>query len=223
MNNTTHNNETTQHNQTRNNLTTDCQYGQYSVFDRRGPLVEEYLATLNNVLNRALQDHPRTFAFRVDLRLPSYDLDYEEDRLIERFIASLKKKIRHNREMAKKKNGRAAVTRVRYVWARETADAGKPHFHFAFFLNQDAFHKLGVYGVGHKNMYNRVIEAWASALDLEARDADGLVHIPKNAMYSISMNNPASINNFFYRASYLTKLETKNYGEGRHAFGASRI
>ena len=216
-------NQVTTYSQTRNTLTTDDQYGQYSVIDWRGPLVQEHLETLKKVLSRALQDHPRTFAFRVDLRLPSFDFIYDENRLMERFIASLKKKIKHNREMAVKNNGRAPDTRVRYVWARETANAGQPHFHFMFFLNRDAFHKLGKYELGRDNIYNRLIGAWASALGLDSSQAQGLVHIPDNPMYTVNIDDSESINAVFYRASYLAKLETKSYGEGRHAFGASRI
>lgn len=216
-------NKVMQSNQSRGKLVLGDQFEQYPIIHSRGPMVERYLNTLQRVLDNSLDDHPRTFAFRVDLRMPSYSLDYDDNRLMERFIASLKKKLKHNREMARKAaNGWVPDTRVRYVWAREMVDAGKPHFHFMIFVNRDAFHKLGIYELGRDNMYNRLIQAWASALSLNAEQAFGLVHIPANAMYELNADFFQSQNEAFFRASYFAKFQTKSYGAGRHTFGGSR-
>ena len=205
------------------NLISQSSFQGFSVIQSRGPMLNNCLSKISEVLANALIDHPRTFAFRVDLRLPSYDFSYDEDRLVERFIASLKKKLKHNREMARKAaNGWVPDTRVRYVWAREMVDAGKPHFHFMIFVNRDAFHKLGIYELGRDNMYNRLIQAWASALSLNAEQAFGLVHIPANAMYELNAGFFQSQNEAFFRASYFAKFQTKSYGAGRHTFGGSR-
>ena len=216
-------NKIMQNSQSREKLVSGDQFYQYPIIHSRGPMVGRYLNTLQRVLDNSLNDHPRTFAFRVDLRLPSYSFNYDNNRLMERFIASLKKKLKHNREMARKLNGWVPDTRVRYVWARETADAGQPHFHLMIFLNRDAFHQLGVFELGRDNMYNRLIQAWASALDLSVEQAVGLVHIPKNPMYVVNNKCEESRSAVFYRSSYLAKLESKVYGEGRHPFGGSRM
>ena len=72
-------------------------------------------------------------------------------------------------------------------------------------------------------MFNRLAQAWASALGLSVEDVRGLVEIPANPAYCIRRNDPQSQADFFYRASYLCKVATKVYGNGLHGFGASRL
>lgn len=71
-------------------------------------------------------------------------------------------------------------------------------------------------------MFNRLSEAWASALRLPVSAVSGLVHIPDNAYYFLHRNDQGSIADFFYRASYMCKAATKAYGNGGHGFGCSR-
>lgn len=190
-----------------------------------GPLIVPYLDLLSLTMQRALTEHPRVFAFRVDLRLPE-GLDsapyLDSNIVIERFIASFKAKIRHNRTQATQKYGRAHGTSVRYVWAREIGHSGRPHFHLVIFLNNDAFCSLGKFEPGRKNMFNRLQEAWASALGQSVHSVTGLVGIPDNPCYYPRRDDPASVAELLYRASYLCKGATKSYGNGCHAFGASR-
>ncbi|MBX9899604.1 MAG: inovirus Gp2 family protein, partial [Burkholderiaceae bacterium] len=89
-------------------------------------------------------------------------------------------------------------------------------------LNYDAFCSLGKFSLGRSNMFNRLQEAWATALGLPVEAVFGLVHVPPNAYYHIYRDNFASISEFFYRSSYLCKAATKSFVNGCHGFGASR-
>lgn len=154
-------------------------------FDK-GPFISEYLERLYLTMNRALNHYREVFAFRFDLRLPARhipnDSSYENE-IIDRFIESFKAKIRHNRQMALRENSYAHGSVVRYVWTREVGQHGRPHYHLAILLNKDAFCALRYYVLGRDNMFNRLHEAWASALSLPISAVMGLVHIPENACY----------------------------------------
>jgi hypothetical protein len=191
----------------------------------KGPLIVEYLDSLYSTMQRSLNEHPRSFAFRADLRFP-WDIDpspyLASNAVVERFIESFKAKIRHNRDTAKRKYGNAHETAVRYVWAREIGTSGRPHFHFAILLNNDAFFTVGKFQLGRENVFNRLHEAWASALGLSISSVVGLVEIPKGFGYHLHRDDPKNLADFFYHASYLCKAATKVYGNGCHGFGSSR-
>ncbi len=75
------------------------------------PMVENYLEALKKVIEYAVDDHGRVFAFRGDLRLPDGLACGDvvvNSAVISRFIESLKAKIKHNREIAKKNGGARA-------------------------------------------------------------------------------------------------------------------
>lgn len=209
------------------NLTFHCggNYQGLPVQFDKGPFIRQYLDRLSQTVSRALGQYPRVFAFRVDLRLPVGGLlpDHSDtNQVIGRFIESFKAKISHNRRMARMTNKYAHDSKVRYVWAREVGSHGRPHYHVAFLLNYDAFNALGKFEVGRDNIFNRLEEAWASALGLPVEAVRGLVEIPDNPTYCLRRDDPQGLNEFFYRASYLCKAATKVYGDGQHGFGASR-
>lgn len=190
----------------------------------KGPLFEEYLEAARRVVYAALQEYGRVFAFRLDLRFPvGQNLSYTGDNLVmERFVASIKAKIRHNRNKAREKNPYAHHSTVRYVWCREYGRHGVPHYHMAILLNNDAFCTLGAYELGRDNLFNRLHEAWASALGLPVESVVGLVELPENPFYLLRREDPEKLSGFFFRLSYLCKAATKYYGDGVHAFGSSR-
>lgn len=105
--------------------------------------------------------------------------------------------------------------------AREVGQKGVPHYHLVIFVNHDAFNSLGKYELGRSNIYARLVEAWASALNIEDREALGLVEIPRNAHYPVTADDFNSQGDLFYRASYMAKAATKVRGN-RHCFGGSR-
>jgi len=193
-------------------------------FDK-GPLIREYLDRLHQTIVRSLSEYKRVFAFRFDLHFPS-DLNEHnfnfDNQVIDRFVESFKAKIKHNRNMAKGDNKYAHDSLVRYVWTREVGQQGRPHYHFAILLNYDAFCSLGKFEAGRDNMFNRVQDAWASALARHVDDIIGLVHFPKNSCYLLHREDSSSAEEFFYRASYLCKSPTKLFGSGLHGFGSSR-
>lgn len=191
----------------------------------KGPFISEYLCRLHQTMGLALAQYPRVFAFRFDLRLPADTQlpDYVvTNAVIDRFIESFKAKIKHNRSQARQLNKHAHDSRVRYVWARELGQHGKPHYHLAIMLNRDAFTALGKFEAGRDNMFNRLVEAWASALGLPMETVIGLVEIPANSFYCLNSGEREGQAAFFYRASYLCKSATKVFGDGAHGFGCSR-
>lgn len=206
-------------------LHTADQYAGMPVLTSPGPLIEQYLSRIQQVTESALTQYPRTFAYRIDLRYP---VDYlgtamESNQIIERFIASLKAKLNHNRDKARQVNPHAHGNVLRYVWCREYGqNSGVPHYHLVLFLNNDAFCTLGKYQFGLDNLFNRLHEAWASALGMAVQDMSGLVELPQDARWTLQSNNPSVMQEFFLRASYLAKAQTKYYHSGIHAFGSSR-
>ena len=197
----------------------DTHYKGLPLMTEHGPFFVSYLETIHRVMCQAIGAHPRTVAFRFDLRLPDDYFYFEENRLIDRFIESLKSKIRHARAKAQRTNPYAHTTDIRYVWAREYGVDGRMHFHFVLFLNRDAYHTLGDFKPGRDNTYNRIMQAWNSALGAQYT---GLVHAADNAAYELSANKLHQIEAFFHRASYLAKVATKSQGS-RHDFGGSRL
>lgn len=215
----------TSHEQNRNlTLYSQLAYKGLSVNAIKGPLFEEYLEAARRVVYAALQEYGRVFAFRFDLRFPvGQDLPYVEGNLVmERFVSSLKAKIKHNRNKAREENPYAHDSTVRYVWCREYGKHGVPHYHMAILLNYDAFCTLGVYELGRDNLFNRLHEAWASALGLSIESAVGLVELPESPFYQLRREDQEKLSDFFFRLSYLCKAATKYYGNGVHAFGTSR-
>ena len=197
-------------------------YDGYPLMRDKGPFVRKHLDKIIDVMNASLHVHPRTFAFRADLRLPRGLQYFNENRLIERFISSFKAKVLHARATAKRTNPKAHDTSVRYVCAREVGQRGVPHYHLVIFVNRDAFNCLGRYELGRSNLYTRLVEAWASALRIRSDAAIGLVEIPKNAKYQVTADDFDSQDELFYRASYMAKSATKVKGS-RHCFGGSRL
>ena len=157
----------------------DNAYQGLPVMYEKGPFIREHLQRLHETMQRALDQHPRTFAFRVELKfpssgmLPSYAFTNE---VISRFFESFKAKIEHSRSMARRRNRYAHDCKVRYVWVREIGDSERPHYHLVILLNKDAYSVLGHFASERNNMFNRLEEAWASALRLPRDAVVGLVH-----------------------------------------------
>lgn len=199
-------------------------YEGFDVLLQHLPMVEEYLSRTLYVTRLALLKHPRTFAFRVDLHFPAdWSFGTNDNKPLERFIASFRAKIFHNRKLRAEESEYAHSTAVSYIWCREIGEHGVPHYHLAILLNGDAFFKLGKFKIGRKNLFNLLVEAWSSALRLPVEDLEGLVHIPENHAYKLTRDDRDAFNAFFKRVSYLCKARTKHFGNGVHSFGTSRI
>ncbi|MCP6484195.1 inovirus Gp2 family protein, partial [Klebsiella pneumoniae] len=77
----------------------------------------------------------------------------------------------------------------------------------------------------NKALRNLIVRAWYSALRLETEDCRDLVHFPDNCQYVLNVNDPdfdIIYNELLERLDYLTKLDTKVFGEGDRSFGCSR-
>ena len=195
----------------------------------KGPFVEEYLSSLLRVIQRALTQYPRVMAFRVDLNLPR-DIDPSDyantNKVISRFIESFCAKIDYHRSQLREHKQDARGCKVRYAWAREVGQRGRPHYHLVFLLNHDAYYRPGRLQSTNRNLVTRLQEAWASALQLSVDQIRGLVHITDNATYRIYRNVPDGkmdeLPELFQRASYLCKEATKSYGDRQRGFDTSR-
>lgn len=202
----------------------DQQYNNHLVMVEKGALIDQYLGRLNFVFNNALTQYSKVFTIRLDLRFSN---DYElmqrtESDVITRFIESLKAKIAHNRMLARR-NGNYHDTEVRYVWAKEISKDASHHYHVLLFLNGNAFRSLGSFEMGNDNLYNRINEAWASALSIHLVQASGLVHVSDQTLIDQSqMDAQERIDHVFYLGSYLCKAATKLYDDGGKWFGSSR-
>ena len=187
----------------------------------RGPLISEYLASIHKVINRALDDYSRVFAFRVDLRFPEgyCDAATQDNAAIRRFIASLKAKLENRNKTI------THATRVRYVWCREYGkESLRPHYHVVFLLNYDSYCTIGRYEQGRDNLFNRLNNAWASALGITPEDGLGLVNHSGYGQYTwkLARGDVQGVQQFFHAVSYLGKAATKRWTDGIHAIGCSR-
>lgn len=189
----------------------------------KGPFALEYLDSTYATIQRALADYPRLFAVRFDLHY-AFNQALPDDAfssvVINRFVESLKAKVRHNRSSAMENTKRVHNTIVRYVWVKEYGVEGRPHYHFLLLLNRDAYHTLGFFNSKNENTFKRIVSAWASALSLPCDQARGLVHMADRGVYSVCTANDFAA--LFYRVSYMCKIKTKKYGDWEHAFGCSR-
>lgn len=203
----------------------DATYLGLPVMLDKGPFVLSYLGRLKQTIDRALTQYRRVFAFRVDLRFPANQqlpADAFTNEIMSRFIASFKAKIEHNRRRALAVDKYAHECVVRYVWAREIGEWGRPHYHLLILLNRDAYCALGSFTSEQSNTCHRLEEAWASSLCLPVAAVQGLVEIPAKPDYKLQRGDPQGMDALFYRASYLCKAATKSYGNGLHGFGCSR-
>tara|TARA_R110001583_G_scaffold139828_2_gene292011 strand:+ start:966 stop:1625 length:660 start_codon:yes stop_codon:yes gene_type:complete len=198
---------------------------------------EYYLESLRDVMNDSVAEFPRTYAARIDLRLPnirfdpdcmlsrdeivSYNRNYT--RLMKRFINSLRSKLFAQSQRKLNEGKRVHRNHVRYAWCRERCTSERDHYHLVLFFNKDRFHTLGKYK-NRDSLASMIIEAWASALDMDFEGIYRLVNFPKNHGYYLMNGKPEFSQQYqklFHRLSYLAKKETKHYGEGYRNFGTS--
>lgn len=205
--------------------------------DGCGELNNDYLNKINQVVQIAIDEYKRVFAFRVDLRIP-VDLDdyhmqhrdnpsYRARRLkgeITRFLDSFKSIVQCDLIYKKRKGRKVCIFKPRFIWCKERNQSDNYHYHVIILLNKDVYFTLGDFN-SDKSMAFKVVKAWASALGLiDVNHAKRLVHFPTNPSYFIDRNSSSfesQYEDLFYRASYLAKIETKEYGSRQHNFGCS--
>lgn len=194
----------------------------YEVYTKRGPLIYQYLSGIEFCIDSALQDYSCVFVLRIDLKLPS-DISVPQERLIERFIASLRSKVRSASKKSTDQGKRVHPTNIRYVWCKEFSSTDQPHYHVALLMNKQSYWKVGRYDISGRSLYNMIVGAWMSALGLKDMERyKYLVNFSENGQYHMRRDSPVSVEEVFYRLSYLCKLDTKKFDRPGHSFGCSR-
>jgi hypothetical protein len=204
----------------------DDRYHSMPVCTSGGPLIEEYLERIDDVLQGSLRCHPRITAMRFDLRLPAgVDMPVEDNRLMTDFWRRLKERIDHARNQASKRLANAHDTEVQYLWTREYDQGrGRPHWHCLLLVNKDAFYGMGSFESENSNTYWRIVSAWCAALGLATEQGQPLVHVPDTAVYHVDREDrDGAYAKLFFRASYFAKMKTKAYHGHVNAFGGSQI
>lgn len=200
-------------------------------------LVECYLSQINNVLHRAVEEHPRTIAFHAVLRFPldSHSVQHRVD-CISRFIESFKAQVEANRKKKQRAEHRVHKTAVRYVWCREQSSSENEHYHIFILMNGDTYRSMGDYeNPKSGQLFYMLNSAWGRAIDIDTQLIRGLVHLPGpmmnvNTKTDSSLvkydqyigSNASSFASVFHWMSYLAKYETKQYGIGWRNFGCSQ-
>lgn len=202
----------------------DQSYNGWPIIMNRGPLIASHLAAISRTFDRALNDTPRAYAVRFDLRLPS-DFNVADTDVITRFFNALRRLL-EAADMEKAKAGkRVHPHKLRYCWVREWGVEGRPHYHVLIILNLDRYRTLGAFKNDGGNLSARIKLAWAIAVNDKLASAARLVYFPQNAEYRLNRSSPEYLQNvqeLFYRVSYFAKAETKVFGIGQRSFGASR-
>ncbi|EBF8311780.1 inovirus Gp2 family protein [Salmonella enterica subsp. enterica serovar Tamberma] len=196
-----------------------------------GDHVVEYKESIIKTVHKAVLDHPRTLAIRVDLHDPAI-LDNGDtitcfantEDAISRFTRSLKAKLSADTQRKQREGKRVYPNTLRYAWVREYSQPGKRHYHAILFLNKDAYYHLGDYSLDHNTLRTMIITAWYSALGLPHEDHSHLVQFPDNRIYFLDREkvmNGRYPGDFIERVDYLTKGKSKSFEDGYRSFGCS--
>ena len=203
-------------------------YRRSEVSVAKGPLRVDYLEAAYQTIHRAWSYYPSLLGIRCHPRFPEGRADHLcGPDVIERYTASVRAKIKYDREKAARENARVHPCDVRYIWAREySPENGRPHYHVVWLLNRNAYFTLGNFDSEQDNMYSRLTSGWESALDLPPGTGRGLVDFDMGDLAVLPVKGHGDregMNRLFFQASYLCKVWSKRFGIGEHPFGHSRI
>lgn len=212
------------------NLTrfSDSHYRGLPVVQGNFPLIEDYLESIYQAIEGALQRHGRLFAVRVDLRFPTSYWPLEGQMLgndyYQRFTRKLRNSLSARDELRRQHGKRVHSYGLELLAAREfSVGEEKPHYHVLILLNGHAYKSLGDLSRCSDGLYTLIHEAWAYALRRDSIDCGGLAYIPEFAQYRINSTDDRSGRGaLFQRASYLAKERTKQFDDGFHSFLRSR-
>ncbi|HBV4093535.1 TPA: inovirus Gp2 family protein, partial [Klebsiella quasipneumoniae] len=148
-----------------------------------------------------------------------------EPGVISRMRESLKAKLDADRIRKKREGKRIYRCPLFIMWAKEYSESGKCHYHICLLFNKDAYYHLGDYE-REDNLRGMITGAWYSALALQRDDCPDLVTFPDNCRYVLDNEDPDFEDHYqalLTRLDYLTKVESKVFGEGDRNFGCSQI
>lgn len=202
-------------------------YKGFPVYQHEDGLVLNFLDRTYDAISAAINKHSRIFAVRVDLHFPYYFSasggELFSNNYLETFIKMLRRELKHYAETGKKLGRRRHSVEFDYIWTREYGPRSeKPHFHLLLIFNGHTFNTLGCFSNVRKSLYNRIGESWAESLRLHVAEGVKYVYFPQDGGYHVDPRHPESLYQLFERASYLTKVATKNFNDGCHPFGGSR-
>ncbi|WP_041472822.1 inovirus Gp2 family protein [Vibrio atlanticus] len=204
-------------------ITNNDTFNGLPILKPKGGLVLSYLDKLYDTIDKAVTQHPRTTAIRVDLRLAK-SLLFDDTGVIKNFIASLDAQIQADLSRKKRRGQTARSCKVRYAWCKERSTSLSHHYHLVLLLNKDVYHSLGRFDQ-KGNLSDMIKKAWCRTLDIKANEGDTLVHFPDCPTYWLDKNSDKfdqQVDSLFKRVSYLAKVETKHYGDKTRSFGCSR-
>lgn len=194
-----------------------------------------YLEAIHRVLVNSLNQHPRTLVFHVVLRYP-VNWSAGSENTISRFIKAFKAKVAADLVRRQRSGKRVHKTEVRYVWCRESNSSIKDHYHVFFLMNADTYWQFGRFENLVPGELTWVLNsAWASAIGISESDAVGLVHFCDGlrrvdarriaGSHTVKKDGLVrdSFESVFYWMSYLAKMDTKHYRDGRRSIGFSLI
>ncbi|MGM3185255.1 inovirus Gp2 family protein [Dickeya oryzae] len=199
-----------------------------------GSHVKSYKERIIDVINKAVKEHNRTLAVRVDLHDPAI-LDNgdtiscianTDSGAISRFTNSLKAKLIANEQRKYREGKRVHPNTLRYAWVREFTQNGKRHYHVFLFLNKDAYYHLGDFNLDEDTLRTMITSAWCSALNLTPEEGQHLVQYPLNGKYTLNRDdilNGIYPSDLLNRIDYLTKVKSKNFDDGYRSFGCSNF
>ncbi|WP_229624156.1 inovirus Gp2 family protein [Vibrio parahaemolyticus] len=189
--------------------------------------------SIEKVIDKSIDQYPRILAIRFDLRLPeSYQDDYldrdlpdgfNRDRLIPRFIDSLKSKIKYDVRRKNKKWKGNYKCDLHYVWCREQDKSDNEHYHVMIIVNKDVYRSIGEYH-HDGSLATMILSAWGSSLSLDYNQGKSLVYFPNNCAYVVNYRDSKyeeQYDDLFHRVSYLAKTRTKNINRYYRSFGCS--
>ena len=209
-------------------LHTQSTYEGFPLLNCQNGFVGEYLERLHNTINRVVHRHSKFFAIRVDLHFPQYYLPYGQEifsnEYLDAFIKSLRKRLQRLAAEKQQAGVRVHDMSFEYVWARECGPSSdKPHYHLLLLFNGHAFNSLGHFSSAHESLYNRIGESWGEALGVHVAEGGKFVHFPEIGQYLVDSRSSDQVAKVFHRASYLAKVASKNFHDGFHVFGGSRV
>lgn len=196
---------------------------------------ESYLEAIHRVLVNSLNQHPRTLVFHAVLRYP-VNWSADSKNTISRFIKAFKAKVAADLVRRQREGKRVHRTEVRYVWCREVSSSIKEHYHVFFLMNADTYWQFGRFENLVPGELTWVLNsAWASAIGISESDSAGLVHFcggvrrvdARRIAGSHTVEKDGLVRDsfelVFYWMSYLAKMDTKHYRDGRRSIGFSLI
>ncbi|VXD08643.1 Inovirus Gp2 family protein [Enterobacterales bacterium 8AC] len=195
------------------------------VITSHGALNDHHLQKILKTIERATECYPRTFALRVDLRLPEGIWARTDSACISRSFDSLNAKCYADAVRKRKQGKRVHPCTLRYIWVREFNLNGKKHYHVVLLFNKDAYAFLGDFTKEEGTLAAMIAQAWASALGVAYPEYKSLTYFPRNPCYFLSRNNPhydMELASLLYRVSYLAKEATKISKDGERNLGTSR-